>query len=230
MIKDKKGILIDLDGTLYSYKKAHDRALPYVIDFLSKELGVDPKHVLKVYAQARIDTKERLGMVAARHNRMLYFQTTIERLGARPGFLTIEAYNCYWGRFLQSMELFPGAFKFLQKASEEKKVCLVTNLTTYIQHKKIRKLGIEEYFNFIVTSEEVGAEKPNSAVFEMALEKLCLRPVEVCMIGDDWEKDIVGARKLGIDGVWFSEEKMKLSFVGADPKKSTAVFNNALAF
>ena len=67
-----------------------------------------------------------------------------------------------------------------------------------IQLKKIAHLGISDYIDFVITSEEVGAEKPSKRIFYAALDKLNCDPGEAVMIGDDLKKDISGAEKLGI--------------------------------
>jgi putative hydrolase of the HAD superfamily len=59
-------------------------------------------------------------------------------------------------------------------------------------------LGLDMYVDFVVTSEEVGLDKPHSAMFSTALTKLNLKNEEVIMIGDDLTKDIDGARKQNI--------------------------------
>ena len=66
-------------------------------------------------------------------------------------------------------------------------------------NKKILKLDLEEYIDFLVTSEEVGHEKPNKKIFEKALKKINLQNDQVVMIGDSMAKDIEGAKSLKID-------------------------------
>jgi putative hydrolase of the HAD superfamily len=74
----------------------------------------------------------------------------------------------------------------------------LTDLTAQIQKKKIIKLWIQDHIDYLVSSEEVWAEKPDSRVFELSLEKLGLQKDQVCMIGDSYEKDILWAKKFGI--------------------------------
>ena len=59
-------------------------------------------------------------------------------------------------------------------------------------------MGLEKQIDFLVTSEEVGCEKPNKLIFEKALEKINLENDQVIMIGDSELKDIKGAKNLGI--------------------------------
>ena len=84
------------------------------------------------------------------------------------------------------------------------KVCIITDLTAEIQYRKIKKLKLTNLIDFIVTSEEAGIEKPSSNIFELALKKINLKSSEICMIGDSYEKDIVGGINLGIKSFWFN--------------------------
>ncbi|MEK7172684.1 MAG: HAD family hydrolase, partial [Patescibacteria group bacterium] len=77
-------------------------------------------------------------------------------------------------------------------------ICLITDLTAKVQFEKIKFLKIDNYINFIVSSEEAGVDKPGVAIFKLALEKIRLLPEQVMMIGDSYERDIAGAKKLGL--------------------------------
>ena len=79
----------------------------------------------------------------------------------------------------------------------------MTDLTACIQHCKIKRLGIEEYIDVMVTSEEAGQEKPAPRIFELMAGKLRLNPHEILMIGDSREKDIDGAKNAGMKGILF---------------------------
>ncbi|MEM7382017.1 MAG: HAD family hydrolase, partial [Bacteroidota bacterium] len=117
----------------------------------------------------------------------------------------LKYYHMYWDTFLDHMELFPNAENFLKEQKElGHKTCLLTDLTAEIQYRKVERLGIGDYIDFIVTSEEVGVEKPHPTMFLKALGKLGCEAEEAIMIGDSWDKDIVGASVLGIDSIWIN--------------------------
>jgi len=60
------------------------------------------------------------------------------------------------------------------------------------------RLGLEPYLNFVVTSEEAGASKPNPLIFRVALDQAGVNAAEAVYIGDQYEVDVVGARGVGI--------------------------------
>ena len=60
------------------------------------------------------------------------------------------------------------------------------------------KLGLEPYLDFVVTSQEVGADKPKPPIFLAALELAGVKASEAVHVGDQYRLDIVGARGVGI--------------------------------
>ncbi|SFB91926.1 putative hydrolase of the HAD superfamily [Brevinema andersonii] len=193
-----KGILLDLDDTLYSYAPAHQTALQTWSQSASQDLNISIEQAEKEYCIARRWFNIQLKDTGASHSRLLYFKYISEKYGLKVSKV-LAWEKIYWDSFLNHMTLFPDVFPFLDKCLENKlQICLVTDLTTEIQLKKLEKLKIDHYFNYIVTSEESGQEKPKSLPFLLALYKLNLFPKDVVMIGDHQEKDILGAELLGI--------------------------------
>ncbi|MCK4517365.1 HAD family hydrolase, partial [Candidatus Babeliales bacterium] len=182
-----KGILLDLDNTLYDYNKAHGAALKAVFSSVESKFSLEQSKLTKAYTQARHSVASNLKYTAASHNRILYFQTMLENCQIYSSQETLSLYDIYWNTFLENMHLFDGAISFLEKVKPEK-ICVITDLTAHIQHRKIIKLGIEKYESHLVTSEEVGIEKPHPKIFSTALQKLGLNAHEVCMIGDNFAK------------------------------------------
>lgn len=60
------------------------------------------------------------------------------------------------------------------------------------------RLGLAKYFDHVTYSQEVRAEKPDPAVFRLALERAGCRPEEAVHVGDLYEADVVGARTVGL--------------------------------
>lgn len=67
---------------------------------------------------------------------------------------------------------------------------------------RIVELGLHHHFDHIVASEDFGVKKPAPEPFRKALELLGTRPEETIMVGDWADRDIVGAKKLGIRTAW----------------------------
>jgi putative hydrolase of the HAD superfamily len=57
---------------------------------------------------------------------------------------------------------------------------------------------LSEYFDFVVTSIHEGWRKPHPQMFEAAISQSQCKMSEIVYVGDDYECDLLGARKAGI--------------------------------
>jgi len=202
-----KAVIFDLDDTLYDYSRLNDVGIKNAAAYAKEELHCSEEEFLNCFEQARKDIKKILKGTAAEHNRLLYFQKTLELLGFSGTYHSLELYNAYWDYLLEHMRLKEGAIKLLDFCVETKrKVGICSDLTVHIQQRKLRKLDICQYVDKLVTSEEAGAEKPNGKMFSLILEKLDILPMEAVFVGDSRVKDIDGAIQAGICPIWLSSE------------------------
>jgi putative hydrolase of the HAD superfamily len=74
---------------------------------------------------------------------------------------------------------------------------LITNASENII-SVYHKLGLEPYLDLVVTSEEVGVDKPDPAIFMAALERAGVGNSEAIHVGDQYDSDVAGARASGI--------------------------------
>ena len=65
---------------------------------------------------------------------------------------------------------------------------------------KLEQAGLLPYFDFIIDSGLVGVEKPDPAIFQLALDQTGLSPERVLYVGDLFAIDVLGARAAGITG------------------------------
>ena len=214
-----KGILLDIDNTLYNYNITHRIAKNKVLEFCINELKLEKDIIENAYELGRKKVHIELSETAASHNRLLYFQKMCEILNINSLDYAFKIYNIYWDTFLENMLPFDGMYNLLEKYKN--KICLVTDLTAHIQYRKIEKLKLNKYIDNVVTSEEVGREKPHPYMFISALEKLNLQKYEVCMIGDSFKKDIFGASSLGIDSIWLNHENKQEKYNNHNIKEVT---------
>jgi len=70
------------------------------------------------------------------------------------------------------------------------------------QYEKILRLNIDDLIDLVVISDQFGIRKPNPKLFEFCLRKFGVKGEETIYIGDRLEKDIVPARKNGINTVY----------------------------
>jgi putative hydrolase of the HAD superfamily len=70
----------------------------------------------------------------------------------------------------------------------------------------LSQVNLRQYFRYLFTSRELGCKKPDSAFYREILRRLALKPEQCIAVGNDYEKDIVPAKKLGMTTVWFSPD------------------------
>jgi len=116
-----------------------------------------------------------------------------------PYYETIKLNNLYWETFYNNMTLFEGVletFKNLKK--QDVKIVILTDFQTEYQLKKLETLNILDYIDYIVTSEEIGIEKPSFRMFDAVINITGFKKEELIMIGDNYEKDFLGGKNYGI--------------------------------
>ena len=106
--------------------------------------------------------------------------------------------------------------------------CAASNGTKVAQVKKLKNSGLDQLFELIFISEDVGAEKPSVEFFDKVLtdastwlrenEATCLesngvyrgelKPSEVIIVGDSLTSDILGGNNAGIKTCWYNPKKL----------------------
>lgn len=99
----------------------------------------------------------------------------------------------------------------LQMLSKKYPIVLVSNFYGNLD-SVLKDFGLSDCFKKVIESAKVGVRKPSSAILEMGISALHLKPEEVLVVGDSFKNDIAPARKLGcqtllLDGKkWEGEE------------------------
>jgi len=93
----------------------------------------------------------------------------------------------------------------LDAVSARYPVGLLTNGPSDIQRLKLDQAGLMDAFGAVVISGEVGVGKPSPDVFRMVLDRLGADPDDSVMVGDSWERDVVGALGAGMRAVWIAD-------------------------
>ncbi|MGB9823695.1 MAG: HAD family hydrolase [Candidatus Hydrothermia bacterium] len=104
-------------------------------------------------------------------------------------------------------EPFPGAVPALIKLKTAGfRMAIISNIDNEIIEPILKKLGIYDLFELIVTSEELGYGKPNKNIFLYTLNKLGIKPEDAIFIGDSLTNDVEGAKSVGMDAIHFGVE------------------------
>jgi FMN phosphatase YigB (HAD superfamily) len=219
-------VLIDLDNTLFEYDPCNLAGMEAAKELTLKLLSLSAQDFDRCFADARSELKARLGAVGSSHSRLLYFQRMVERagFGTQP-LVMLQLEQAYWRAYLDASKLFDHALDFLDDLRIAGiPAVVVTDLTAQIQLRKLIILGLDRVVDWVVTSEESGADKPAPNSFELALAKVGGVEGDIWMVGDDYRCDLVGA-KSAVGAITL--QKMHNGVVGAPQEhKIDAAFEN----
>jgi putative hydrolase of the HAD superfamily len=190
-------VLFDTDNTLYPYDPAHAAAQQAVKEKVICTFSISAQDFDVAFKEARKQIKTRLGNTASSHSRLLYLQRMLEIMGlGSQVLLALDFEQTYWRTFLANATLFDDVKELLEDLRLFGiPTAIVTDLTAQIQFRKVVYFGLEQHFNFIVTSEEAGFDKPHKAPFQIALDKMQPKGDCIWMIGDNPINDIRGAKE-----------------------------------
>ena len=207
-----KAVIFDIDNTMYDYDAANRVAIRELEAWLSNRGLADALGCRAVYAEAMEIIKKRTGIdCAANHNRLLRFQCMLELLKVSPPGIALEMYHVYWDTLIGVMRPEPGLHALLEALKEKGLLIGIgSNMTAYIQYKKLEKLGVLDQVDRIVVSEETGLEKPAPRFFQICVEKMGCAPEECIFIGDSVKHDVLGAITNGLHGVWYYPREVEI--------------------
>lgn len=200
-----KTVIFDLDGTLYNYRKADQAAKKELYGYCKSRFGLSEEEADRLFAEMFQKQQKEMHGQAASHSRLIRSQMVLEKL-EKPLFPhALAMSNLYWDTFFDSMEAEPGIQELLRALRLYGiRIGCGTNMTTWVQYEKIRRLKLGPYMDFMVTSEEAGAEKPSVAFFTYLLLKTGSAPEECVFIGDSYKGDFEGSTNAGLKGVWYA--------------------------
>lgn len=136
-------------------------------------------------------TDFRLAVMALGLTRAGYSPEQVEDLTRRGFDVFLEARH--------ALTLFPHAETLLQTLSAKYPLATISN-----GNADVRRLGLDKYFSVIVSADEVGISKPDSAPFVAALERAGVEARHALHIGDHPVDDVQGAREAGLHTLWFN--------------------------
>ncbi|WP_067126890.1 HAD family hydrolase [Microtetraspora malaysiensis] len=79
---------------------------------------------------------------------------------------------------------------------------VLTNGVPVQQEAKLRRIGLMDRLDPVLTPDALGAFKPAPECYLAAAAKLGLHPQEILLVGDDRELDAIGPTRVGMRGVW----------------------------
>ena len=112
--------------------------------------------------------------------------------------------------FGEKVEPMPGVIETMPVLYNKHKCIVVSNAkdsNSELMQKAFERIELDIYFHEFITSKELGATKPNPAFFQGVLSSFNLNLSETAMIGNDYEKDITGAKNVGLKTIFITTEQ-----------------------
>ncbi len=185
-----KTIVFDLDNTLYNFDDYLHQAYSYLAREWALKHGLNPQDT----EGALMEQAEKKGLTYD-----FLFNEWLADLGMLNKLQIREAIAIFHTFKPQKLRTFEGFEEMMESLTGVQKIILSDGRVA-TQQKKLKALGIEDYFDGIVLSDEHKTSKPDIELFKLIEREFKTKPEETLMVGDHPDKDILGAKKAG----WFA--------------------------
>ncbi|GAB3749621.1 YjjG family noncanonical pyrimidine nucleotidase [Spirosoma pomorum] len=203
-----KHLFFDLDHTLWDFDRNSAECLSELYTtFRLADAGITSesefsRHFIDINKKLWSDyDKNLIEHTFIRENR---FPMTFRSLGVDPVQIKADLNAEYLRILPYKPHLLESARELLDHLNGRYPMHIITNGFAEIQAVKMDSAEIAYYFTNVVTSETANAKKPDLLVFEYALQISGATAAESLMIGDNYEADILGAKRAGLDTVFYN--------------------------
>lgn len=197
-------IVFDADDTLFDFGKAEQHAVGRLLTSHNVE-DTDTHQRLYRGINRHLWQELERGAIAPGELKVTRIQRLFDELNITAD--AAEWADHYLDFLAEGSHLLEGADAVVAGLAQQARLGILTNGLTRVQRSRLERSGLAEHISVLTISEEVGASKPDAAIFE-AMEQMMNRPDKsrVLMVGDRYETDIIGARRFGWDTAWLSAE------------------------
>jgi putative hydrolase of the HAD superfamily len=190
-----KAIVFDLDNTLTDRKLS----LTHFAHRFYVQFGSDLHPIEFEQVEAAIQYGDQLGYKP----KPQMFEELVRDLSwsTRPALETIRDF--WYAESPACMQAREDAYHVLETLKHHGiRLGLITNGFTIVQNATIDAIGIRNYLDVTIISEEIGLRKPDPAIFHKAVAVLGVEPEQAWYVGDHPESDMFGASQAGLTGIW----------------------------
>jgi putative hydrolase of the HAD superfamily len=195
-----RGLILDLDDTLYPRERFVRSGLAAVAHYVGVHHGIAAERAYSVMARASAN---------GQHGREL--QVLCDRFGLPSGM--IPALVQVFRTHTPSLFLGRESVETLQRLRADGwALAVLTNGMPSVQFRKVAALGVTSLVDEVIYAEEHAPEgKPAPAPFMAALRSLELDASQCVCVGDDAARDVRGARALGMATIRLARPGVSIS-------------------
>jgi len=182
-LSNVRWLFFDLGSTLISEKRAEeDRIQQMVRVFAERSMQVSAEAIERAFKEASAEFAPRL------------IVRVVEKLANN---LSDRAFILRRVKYRKGLEEpYPGAYEVLSRMAPQYRIGVIANQSAGTG-ARLESYGWASFISLCLSSAEVDLEKPNPAIFRLALEQAQCEPHQVMMIGDRIDNDIRPAKLLG---------------------------------
>ena len=185
----KVAVLFDLDDTLYPE-----------IEFVKSGFRAAARYLSSRYHFSEDSLVKQMLDILRRDGRGKIFDTLLHHLGLYTEE-RVRLLVCLYRSHRPTIHLYEDvlpALKCLRRYGT--RLGIITDGMASVQRNKIAALGLNNLFDVIVCTDELGKEcwKPSTIPYKIALELLEARPSEAVYVGDDPSKDFLAPNSMGM--------------------------------
>ena len=187
-----KGVIFDLDNTLLDFMKMKEVAVKSAIKgMIEAGLEIDEKESYKDI----VSIYEEFGW----ENQKVFDVFLNKSIGYVDNKFLAAGIVAYRRAREANLLAYPNVNRTLVSLTKLGiKLAVVSDAPSREAWMRIYYLNLYHFFDAVITFDDSGERKPSSKPFEMALNKLQLKAGDSLMIGDWPERDVVGAKQIGM--------------------------------
>lgn len=205
-----KNIFFDLDDTLWAFSENSRDTFEEVYMKHNFDTYFDSfAHYYVLYQKRNLELWEEYaeGKVTKDELNELRFFYPLQIVGVDDLNLSRQFSKDFFAIVPTKEKLMPYAKEILEYLKPKYNLYIISNGFRELQANKMKSSGIDGYFKKIVLSEDIGVMKPYPEIFHFALSATQSELRESIMIGDNWKADIMGAKGVGMDQVFYNIDK-----------------------
>lgn len=201
-----KTFLFDVDDTLY------DLLQPFELAYKKNRENDNTISIEKVFQACRkysdevFDRTEK-GEMSLEEMHIYRISKALKEYGVIINEDEAMAFQKDYEKYQKEITLLPDMMLTLDYCKANKiPIGIISNGPTDHQMNKLSCMGISQWIDQenIFISQKVGFSKPNPIIFKLAENTMKLNPEETYFVGDSFTNDIIGAKSVGWNTIWYN--------------------------
>lgn len=206
-------VLFDVDDTIFDWDVACDNAIKYAADQMGIILPVNYLETFHIANnQLWKDLEKKMfdvQYIYANRFNIIFKQWGVEGDG------TLFEKHFANDLFLETPKI-DYIDEILEYLVPKYSLNIASNAKYSQQVSRLKKADIIHYFDNVIVSDQLSANKPNKGFFDDCLAITKSKPDETIIIGDSLSADIIGSYNYGIHTIWFNKKKLDESPIEAE--------------